>query len=1828
MSSSPIYNPTGVTGSGFLTLAEAETYFPTFTIVNNDLALKLNNTGDDVLTGQLEINPQSDGDGILLVTNAAITENILDVNSSSNSVNILNIELGKKSTTTGQILFDNSTNNNQVGFEAGITTTPVVWKLPLADGTMGQLLSTDGSGNLSFVANSEPIGDFTSITVQPTVSDGQVFLIENKAGSTNVMTVNTSTNLVSVNGGYTGASGSFQALRNAGGYTGSGTMYLLGGVTGNDISATTIEASGLISANAGISGGTGWFNSGITGKTGSFTTIAASGQINSVGYSGTVGAFTGQINSAGYSGTVGAFTGQINSAGYSGTVGAFTGLVNASGFSGSTGTFQTGIEVGKKSTTIGEILFDNATNNNQVGFQSGTTTTSVTWTLPVADGTANQVLSTNGSGVLSFVNAGGGAETFTSVTIQPTTSDGQVFLIENKAGSTNYVTVNTSTGIIALNGGITGQSLALSGGFTGTTISGSTLQTSGLITANAGISGSTGWFNSGITGASGSFQTLRNAGGYTGSGTMYLLSGFTGNDVSTTTIEASGLVRINAGITGGTGWFNSGITGDSGSFQSIINAGGYTGLTGNFTELFVQPSTDGVCFSITTSGGNTGFHVDTSVPKINGPSNTLDGYDFTAGALTGQTGNMKIAGNLYLVNSLEQGSTTNYHTGTVGTGGSASTTITGSGTTWTNAMIGGLFIIISGSSVIAPVLITSVASNTSLTVASSLTITNGTSYNIIYGGYLIDSNSNISQVSTGQSILGSVGITGTLGVTGLGSFYGGITGASGSFQSIVNAGGYTGASGSFQALRNAGGYTGSGTMYLLSGFTGNDVSTTTIEASGLIRANAGITGGTGWFNSGITGATGSFSYLSGSTATFEELTVNSSPDGQSFTILGQGATQTNFSVNTSTNVVNTLVNTLDGYQFGNGTIQYANGSALIGGGLIVEKALVVGSTSIYQTGTVSTSGSSTTVTGSGTTFTHGMEGGIFITALNNPILVISASGTALILASAVNLPSNTNYFIRYGVNQIDSLGNESPQSLLVSNTNSNALVIKNGSGSSIFTVDTSTPEVTVANAVLQGVTGTFNYLRGQNIIEVGYNDFHTGQLLFNNSSNTNQVGFQAGVTTTPVTWTLPLADSAGVFTSNGSGILSIQPTGSLTNVLYTGYLAETTNSYSTGTISTVGSSTSVIGVGTTFTSGMVGGILVYGSVAVLITGFTNTTHITIATAETIGALTNYTIYYNNLVVDQLGNLSTPNIYTTSITNSGGYTGLTGSFSSISATAGLTGNTGSFTSISATAGLTGNTGSFTYVVGSTGQFAGLTGSTGNFYSGIELGKTSTSTGTLLFDNSTNANQVGFQAGVTTTPVTWTLPLADGTSGQVLQTNGSGVLSFVSESSPTTPTFQSVTITPASDGVAFTLTNAAASADIVTMSTLTGLSGGTGSFSSLILSGGMTGTTGYFNYLEGNGLNYGPNGFASLGGSVYGTSTDSSTITCSGSTVTGSGTTFTKNMVGGLFALNNDISNSQLITAFGSSTSLTISGTLSIGSASNYIIYYNAFQGSYRGYVGVKGLYIDGTGTYLDSTGDLYLSGGISGTTGQFTGLLSAPGGVTGNTGSFTFVAGSTGLFTGGITGATGSFSVITGSAAGLLDIPNGLTGSTGSFQYILIQGVDPTSFMTVDFSSTAENTTVSDTVGEGTYVVFNQILYQTGVFANVSYNTSTGLFSNNTGYTLYLSVNYSIGTGCQYPSNVSVANGALAMFYFIYTGSGTNFPCAATMVAYDPYVIQNGDSAYGQSISGCGIITVANTNTFGLFGLVLDNAGGGTGDIYMGNFEFKTSSVTLRYLGHA
>ena len=85
--------------------------------------------------------------------------------------------------------------------------------------------------------------------------------------------------------------------------------------------------------------------------------------------------------------------------------------------------------------------------------------------------------------------------------------------------------------------------------------------------------------------------------------------------------------------------------------------------------------------------------------------------------------------------------------------------------------------------------------------------------------------------------------------------------------------------------------------------------------------------------------------------------------------------------------------------------------------------------------------------------------------------------------------------------------------------------------------------------------------------------------------------------------------------------------------------------------------------------------------------------------------------------------------------------------------------------------------------STGAFSTVTASgavTANANLSVKNGATSAGTVTLYEDSDDGSNYAGLKAGTMASDVTWTLPTADGTSGQVISTDGSGALSWSSVS----------------------------------------------------------------------------------------------------------------------------------------------------------------------------------------------------------------------------------------------------------------------------------------------------------------------------------------------------------------------------------------------------------------------------------------------------------------
>lgn len=136
----------------------------------------------------------------------------------------------------------------------------------------------------------------------------------------------------------------------------------------------------------------------------------------------------------------------------------------------------TDLKVKSASSTVKELQLHDQDNSNYVGFKAPTTVSNNrVWTLPSTDGTANQVLSTNGSGTLSF-------STISSVTVSDdtTTNATRYIIFEDATSGTSTsinvastkLTFNPSTGIVTATGfsgpinGTIGATTANTGAFT------------------------------------------------------------------------------------------------------------------------------------------------------------------------------------------------------------------------------------------------------------------------------------------------------------------------------------------------------------------------------------------------------------------------------------------------------------------------------------------------------------------------------------------------------------------------------------------------------------------------------------------------------------------------------------------------------------------------------------------------------------------------------------------------------------------------------------------------------------------------------------------------------------------------------------------------------------------------------------------------------------------------------------------------------------------------------------------------------------------------------------------------------------------------------------------------------------------------------------------------------------------------------------------------------------------------------------------------------------------------------------------------------------------
>jgi fibronectin-binding autotransporter adhesin len=126
---------------------------------------------------------------------------------------------------------------------------------------------------------------------------------------------------------------------------------------------------------------------------------------------------------------------------------------------------STGLTLGTASGNNGQIVFRNSTNANTFTLQSGATGSNLTFTLPVADGSAGDCLTTNSSGVLSFSpclsGSGGGSGGVVSLdglsgalSVANATGSGATITIDNASTSAKGIAQFNATNFQAASGTI------------------------------------------------------------------------------------------------------------------------------------------------------------------------------------------------------------------------------------------------------------------------------------------------------------------------------------------------------------------------------------------------------------------------------------------------------------------------------------------------------------------------------------------------------------------------------------------------------------------------------------------------------------------------------------------------------------------------------------------------------------------------------------------------------------------------------------------------------------------------------------------------------------------------------------------------------------------------------------------------------------------------------------------------------------------------------------------------------------------------------------------------------------------------------------------------------------------------------------------------------------------------------------------------------------------------------------------------------------------------------------------------------------------------------
>jgi hypothetical protein len=401
---------------------------------------------------------------------------------------------------------------------------------------------------------------------------------------------------VDVSGGTTGLTTSGGPITSTGTITLAGTLAIANGGTGQTTSSAAFNALSPITSTGDLIIGNG---------TNSATRLAIGPNTYVLASNGTTASW--QPASGGGSGTVAAGTaGQLTYYGSTGTT--VSGNANATISGGA-------LTLGVAGTTAGSLLFSGST-SGAVTVKSAAAAGTWTMTLPTTAGTNGYVLSTDGTGVTSWIATSGGGGTVTSVNV----SGGTTGLTTSGGPVTGSGTI-TLAGTLAIANGGTGQTTA-SAGFnalspitsTGDLIIGNGtnsatrlgIGTNGYVLTSNGTTAtwaaSTGGVTSFSAGSTGLTPNTATTGAITLAGTLGVANGGTGATTLTGYVKGSGTSALTAAST----IPNTDITGLGTMSVQAATSVAITGGTINGTSVGATTPSTGAFTSVSANLSTTG----------------------------------------------------------------------------------------------------------------------------------------------------------------------------------------------------------------------------------------------------------------------------------------------------------------------------------------------------------------------------------------------------------------------------------------------------------------------------------------------------------------------------------------------------------------------------------------------------------------------------------------------------------------------------------------------------------------------------------------------------------------------------------------------------------------------------------------------------------------------------------------------------------------------------------------------------------------------------------------------------------------------------------------------------------------------------------------------------------------------------------------------------------------------------------------------------------------------------------------------------------------------